>query len=77
MDWGAKAPLFFQEIKMDIIITSSKFQRDTFKSKPENNPRESGYTLVTGPDEYFNEDNQKQNNANIGNRPEWVGWSVD
>ena len=38
-----------------------KFQRDTFnkKSKPENNPRESGYTLVTGPDEYFNEDNQK------------------
>ena len=45
---------------------SGKFQRDTFekKAKPENKPRESGYTLMTGPDEYFNENNQKQNNAN-------------
>ena len=27
--------------------------------------------------EIFNEDNQKQNNARVGNKPEWVGWSVD
>ena len=40
-----------------LIMGSRKFQRDTFdkKSKPENNPRESGYTLMTGPDEYFND----------------------
>ena len=45
---------------IEIIMGGSKFQRDTFnkKSKPENNPRESGYTLMTGPDKYFNEDNQ-------------------
>ena len=62
-----------------LVMGSSKFQRDTFekKPKPENKPRESGYTLMTGPDEYFNENNQKQNNANIGNRPEWVGWSLE
>jgi hypothetical protein len=61
------------------IIMGDKFQRDTFKkkSKPENNPRESGYTLMTGPDEYFNENGQQQNNARVGNKPEWVGWSVD
>ena len=61
------------------IIMGGKFQRDTFnkKSKPENNPRESGYTLVEGKDTYMNEDNQKQNNARVGNKPEWVGWSVD
>ena len=64
---------------IEIIMGGSKFQRDTFNkiSKPENNPRESGYTLMTGPDKYFNEDNQKQNNARVGNKPEWVGWSVD
>jgi|TARA_Y100000296_G_C5116760_1_gene228166 hypothetical protein len=62
-----------------LVMGSGKFQRDTFekKAKPENKPRESGYTLMTGPDEYFNENNQKQNNANIGNRPEWVGWSLE
>ena len=47
-----------------LVMGSGKFQRDTFekKAKPENKPRESGYTLMTGPDEYFNENNQKQNN---------------
>ena len=28
-------------------------------------------------DTYMNENNQKQNNARVGNKPEWVGWSVD
>ena len=62
-----------------LIMGSRKFQRDTFdkKSKPENNPRESGYTLVDATDTYMNENNQKQNNANIGNRPEWVGCSLE
>ena len=61
------------------IIMGGKFQRDTFnkKSKPKNNPRESGYTLVDATDTYMNENNQKHNNARVGNRPEWVGWSVD
>ena len=61
------------------IMGSAIFQRPTFnkESKPSNDPRKSGFTLVEGPDEYFNENNQKQNNANIGNRPEWVGWSLE
>jgi len=61
------------------IIMGNDFQRDTFKkkSKPENNPRESGYTLMTGQDEYFNETGQTQNNARVGNKPEWVGWSTE
>ena len=61
-----------------MIMMGKKFQRDTFdkKSKPSNDPRQSGYTLIEGADKYFNENNQKQNNANVGNRPEWVGWSL-
>ena len=61
------------------IMIGKKFQRETFdkKAKSSNNPRESGYTLVDAKDTYMNENNQKQNNANVGNRPEWVGWSVD
>jgi len=46
------------------------------KPKPENNPRESGYTLITGSDGDLNEDNQKQNNDRVGNKPEIVGWSI-
>jgi hypothetical protein len=66
------------EGKEMMIMMGKKFQRDTFdkKSKPSNNPRESGYTLVDSKDTYMNENNQKQNNANVGNRPEWVGWSL-
>jgi hypothetical protein len=63
---------------IDMLVMGGKFQRDTFdkKSKPSNDPRQSGYTLIEGADKYFNENNQKQNNANVGNRPEWVGWSL-
>jgi len=62
-----------------MLVMGGKFQRDTFdkKSKPSNDPRESGYTLVDATDTYMNENNQKQNNANVGNRPEWVGWSLE
>ena len=61
------------------IMIGEKFQRDTFdkKAKPSNNPKESGYTLVDEKDTYMNENNQKQNNANVGNRPEWVGWALE
>ena len=61
------------------IMIGKKFQRETFdkKAKPSNNPKESGYTLVDAKDTYMNENNQKQNNANVGNRPEWVGWSLE
>ena len=61
-----------------MLVMGGKFQRDTFdkKSKPSNDPRQSGYTLIEGADKYSNENNQKQNNANVGNRPEWVGWSL-
>ena len=64
---------------IDMLVMGGKFQRDTFdkKSKPSNDPRQSGYTLIEGTDKYFNENNQKQNNANVGNRPEWVGWSLE
>jgi hypothetical protein len=64
---------------IDMLVMGRKFQRDTFnkKSKPSNDPRQSGYTLMEGPNEYFNEDNQKQNNARVGNKPEWVGWSLE
>jgi|TARA_R110002020_G_scaffold459046_1_gene676956 hypothetical protein len=64
---------------MDMIMMGKPFQRDTFdkKAKPSNNPKESGYTLVDAKDTYMNENNQKQNNANVGNRPEWVGWSLE
>ncbi len=62
-----------------LIIGSGKFQRPTFDkhAKPSNNPKESGYTLVDATDTYMNENNQKQNNANVGNTPEWVGWSLE
>ena len=61
------------------IMIGKKFQRETFdkKAKPSNNPKESGYTLVDEKDTYMNENNQKQNNANVGNRPEWVGWALE
>ena len=64
---------------MDMLVVGGKFQRETFdkKSKPSNDPRQSGYTLVDKKDTYMNENNQKQNNANVGNRPEWVGWSLE
>ena len=64
---------------MDMLVMGGKFQRETFdkKSKPSNDPRQSGYTLVDEKDTYMNENNQKQNNANVGNRPEWVGWSLE
>ena len=60
------------------IMIGKEFQRDTFdkKAKPSNDPRESGDTLVDSKDTYMNENNQKQNNANVGNRPEWVGWGL-
>jgi hypothetical protein len=32
---------------------------------------------MTGSDEYFNETGQQQNNARVGNKPEWVGWSTE
>ena len=61
------------------IMIGEKFQRDTFDKKakkPVNNPKESGYTLVDSKDTYMNENNQKQNYVNVGNRPEWVGWGL-
>jgi len=70
--------MVLSEGKEMMIMMGKKFQRDTFdkKSKSSNDPRQSGYTLIEGTDKYFNENNQKQNNANVGNRPEWVGWSL-